>query len=148
VLSPARLRNRPPSCSNHSARIRAPCYCTTSGVGAGPDGTENDCAPQSELSTRAREYTEVGLTAPSATSAARWFTRQQRRDWMSPDIDYIKVCPGLDPVVALAMNGLVHSTIDTRWTGTHCFTDSHVHQSCGRGREHATSATADRRTAW
>jgi hypothetical protein len=33
-------------------------------------------------------------------------------------------------------------------TQRHCFTDSHVHQSCGRGREHATSATADRRTAW
>ena len=43
-LSPARLRNRPPSCSNHSAGIRAPSYSTTSGAGAGPDGTENDCA--------------------------------------------------------------------------------------------------------
>ena len=43
-LGPARLRNRPPSCSNHSAGIRAPCYSTTSGAGAGPDGTENDGA--------------------------------------------------------------------------------------------------------
>jgi len=53
-----------------------------------------------------------------------------------------------DPVVALPMNGLVHSTLDTPSTGTHCFTDSHAHQSCGRGRGHATSAAADRRTAW
>ena len=43
-LSPARLHNRPPSCSNHSAGIWAPCCSTTSGAGAGPDGTENDRA--------------------------------------------------------------------------------------------------------
>ena len=29
---------------NHSAGIPAPCYSTTSGAGAGPDGTENDRA--------------------------------------------------------------------------------------------------------
>jgi hypothetical protein len=40
--------------------------------------------------------------------------------------------PLADPVVALPMNGLVHSTLDTPSTGTHAFTDSHVHQSCGR----------------
>jgi hypothetical protein len=56
--------------------------------------------------------------------------------------------PLADPVVALPMNGLVHSTLDTPSTGTHAFTDSHVHQSCGRRREHATGATADGRTAW
>ena len=43
-LGPARLHNRPPSCSNHSAGIWAPCCSTTSGAGAGPDGTENDRA--------------------------------------------------------------------------------------------------------
>ena len=42
-LCPTRLRNRPPSCSNHSAGIWAPCYSTTPGAGAGPGGTENDC---------------------------------------------------------------------------------------------------------
>ena len=67
------LRNRPPSCSNHSAGIWAPCYSTTSGAGAGPDGTENDCALRAGSSqSRLTAIPARTLRSTSGSAARRY----------------------------------------------------------------------------
>ena len=56
---------------NHSAGIPAPCYSTTSGAGAGPDGTENDCALRAGSSqSRLTAYTGKDIAKDLGVSPA------------------------------------------------------------------------------
>ena len=64
-----------------------------SSVAFSPDGTR--IASGGDDKTRAAVARYLDPTSAMCAKLTTNMSRQQWRDWVSPDIDYIKVCPGL-----------------------------------------------------